>query len=140
MALTVLLDNISNIVRFPCLLEFPSCHKVFDLPDGSYRIPMSFSEPENTARNFSYLVNCRPDRCFLPPSYILFKTKLWYILRHATSSNILYGISRDQLREGVSCVLIAALIIKKSFIYLSIYIFFCLYHSIINQMSIWWNC
>lgn len=43
-SLAVLLNNISDVVRFPGLLKFPSGNKIFYLSDGPDGIAMSLSQ------------------------------------------------------------------------------------------------
>lgn len=48
-ALAVLLDHITHIVRFPRLLELPSGHEILDLPDRPYGVSMRLRQPENNS-------------------------------------------------------------------------------------------
>lgn len=48
-ALAVLLDHITYIVRFPRLLKLPSGHEILDLSDRPYCVSMRLRQPENNS-------------------------------------------------------------------------------------------
>lgn len=43
----VLFNNITNIIRFPGLLELPSCNKIFNFSNGSNSVFVGFCQSEN---------------------------------------------------------------------------------------------
>lgn len=55
MTLTVLLDHVPDVVRLSSLLELSPGDKVFDLPDGSDRVPVGLRQPGKVGGNFVVL-------------------------------------------------------------------------------------